>query len=204
MTDSKRYASVSEMLRESMPDEFRKEFEARRASRKVIKHMMALRAVRGVSQQDIAAKMGCSQSRVSKLENGVDDDMRIGDLKAYMRALECSVGFVFSKANSTLADEVKHHAFRIKHLLEKMADLAGGDEKIARGVSGFFGEAFLNVVSMIQDCASKLPAPPNGGPSYIRIEVEMDGPDEICDEDDEEQSKDCPSQHSQSEDSASR
>ena len=65
----KKYLSVSEMLADNSPtEEFREEFETQVAKRRVIKHLLALRTVRGMSQKDIADQIKCSQSRISKLE----------------------------------------------------------------------------------------------------------------------------------------
>jgi transcriptional regulator with XRE-family HTH domain len=177
---TKKYHNVSEMLADSAPtEEFRQEFETQVAKRRVIKHLIALRTAKGLSQKDIADQVNCSQSRISKLEHGVDDDIRLGDLRAYARSLGFSTGFVFSDQKMTAVEEVKHHAFCIKRLMDRLAQLAGRDEKIAQAVSAFFGEAFFNLVTMIQDSASKLPLRPDDDSPYIRIEVAAGGPDQI-------------------------
>ena len=70
----KKYASVSDMLADNAPTaEFREEFEAQVAKRRVIKHLIALRIANGMSQKDIADRVECSQSCISKLEHGMDD-----------------------------------------------------------------------------------------------------------------------------------
>jgi transcriptional regulator with XRE-family HTH domain len=179
-----RYTSVSEMLAEHAPDEkFREEFDEHAGRRRIIKRMMALRALKGMSQQDVAKEMGYSQSRISKLENGFDDDIRIGDLRSYVSSLGFRLGFVFVDRDFTAVEEIKQHAFRIKELLDRLAHLAGGDEKMAQAVSGFFGEAFFNVVRMIQESASKLPRRPADDRPYLQIHVAMKKPDPTCDED---------------------
>ncbi len=176
----KKYASVSEMLADNAPsEEFRQEFETQVAKRRVIKHLIALRTARSMSQKDIAGQVGCSQSRVSKLEHGMDDDLRLGDLRAYARALGFSTGLLFGDRKMTAAEEVKHHAFCIKRLMDRLAQLAGRDEKIAQAVSAFFGEAFFNLVKMLQDSASKLPMRPDDDSPYIRIEIAASGPDQL-------------------------
>lgn len=44
--------------------------------RKLVSTLTALRVAKGLTQADIAALMGCQQSRVSKLESGVDADLK--------------------------------------------------------------------------------------------------------------------------------
>lgn len=172
MAKTKRYASVSQMLKDNAPDEsFREEFGKYVSQRRIVKHLLAMRAVKDVSQKEIADRLNCSQSRISKLENGVDDDLRLGDLRGYLSALGLKLGLVVADRDWTAVDEIKHHAFSIKKLMDRLAHFANLDDKIARGVSDFFGEAFLNLVSMIQDSASKLPPRPEGETPYIQIEL---------------------------------
>ncbi len=100
----KKYASVSEMIADNAPsEEFRQKFETQVAKRRVIKHLIALRTARGMSQKDVADQVGCSQSRISKLEHGMDDDLRLGDLRAYARALGYSIGLLFGDCSLATA-----------------------------------------------------------------------------------------------------
>lgn len=158
MMVTKRYTNVSKMLHDlTDDDQFNKEFDERVAQRELVKHLIALRCGKNVSQADVASALGVTQSRVSKIENGVDDDLRFGELKAYARTFGMDIGLVFSDRKRTIVDEVKLHAFRIKHLLDRLAKFAERDEGIAQGIANFFGEAFFNVVKLMQDSASRLP-----------------------------------------------
>ena len=86
----KQYASVAELVRDVAPDiETRDASEKRIAGRKLVKHLMAMRAVRELSQKDIANQLDCTQSRISKLEQSLDDEVRLGDFRAYAKAVEC-------------------------------------------------------------------------------------------------------------------
>lgn len=55
--------------------------------RQIVKKLMALRAKAGLSQQDVARKLNWTSSKVSRLEAGCDDDLRLGDLRDYLGAL---------------------------------------------------------------------------------------------------------------------
>jgi transcriptional regulator with XRE-family HTH domain len=50
------------------------------------------RLARGLSQTEVAARMGTSQSAVARLERG-DADVRLSTLQRYAAALEQRVGF---------------------------------------------------------------------------------------------------------------
>lgn len=68
------------------PDEFfdrmfesesdKKAFQDYMRRRKLVSPLTALRVAKGLTQADIAALTGCQQSRVSKLESGVDADLK--------------------------------------------------------------------------------------------------------------------------------
>src|SRR5690606_12420722 len=58
----------------------------------LITELVALRTERGLSQTDVAARMGTSQSAVARLESG-KADARLSTLERYAAALGTSVGF---------------------------------------------------------------------------------------------------------------
>lgn len=51
--------------------------------RRIVSKLAAIRVAKGVKQADIADKLGCGQSAVSKLEAGVDADLTLAHLEAY-------------------------------------------------------------------------------------------------------------------------
>ena len=70
-------------------------------------------------------------------------------------------------------DEVKYHAFSIKRIFDRLANLATGDNSMALKAAQMMGETAYNVVRMIGDAAKKLlPSPPEA--HSIRVEVRED------------------------------
>lgn len=173
MADSKtKYASVADMVRSVSEDrQFADDFERRVNSRRLVKHLFALRSGKNMSQKDIAERVGCSQSRISKLESGNDEDLRLADLAAYLRALGLDLCLVFGQQDSTLVNKIKYHALAIKRLLTELGKLAQTDERIAEGVAGFHGEAFFNLIKIFRDSAKELPRREDGT-AFIDIEIE--------------------------------
>ena len=179
MTDKKKYKSISEVLEDIEPDQqFRDEFDKHIASCKIIKQLISLRAVKGLSQEDIGEKLDCSQGRISKLENGSDAMVKLGDFQAYAEALAYKVCVSIVPKDLKPVDAVKCHAFAMKKHMDNLAELAKADEKIAGGVAKFFGECFANVFKMMSESAKQLPLRPDSSP-YFRIEVrEINGEEE--------------------------
>jgi transcriptional regulator with XRE-family HTH domain len=175
-------SSVSQMVRETSGDPaFTESFEKRLQARRITKDLMVQRAVHRLSQKDIAEKMGCTQSRISKLESTNDGDLCLGDLARYSDALALRVKILLEDKDCTPVARVKSLAFQIKHEMDALAGLAANDHLIAKGVSDFFGEAFFNLVNMLQNSAQKLPTRPEDGSPYISFEICIKGtvePDE--------------------------
>lgn len=165
------HKSVLDMVRnisddESFSDELRNDIREQR----IVKTLFAIRSARGVKQDQIAAILGVTQSRISKIENGVDSDLRFGEVEAYAEALNCEVSIAFMKRDSTSADRVKFHVSCIHQELQKMAGCVGEDKTLAGGVADFFGEAFFNIVHVLQKACAKLPKRDNQKP-YIDIGI---------------------------------
>lgn len=159
MSDNARFNSVSEMLRETSEDaDLVADVERFISGRKLVKHLIAHRVKNDMSQQDVAQMFGCTQSRISKLESSSDDDVRLGDIKAYAQAIGLQLRLVLGPQDQTVVDEVKYHACRIKHLLQALVSLADDDAASAEGISKFVCiETPTNLLKIVIDTAKHIP-----------------------------------------------
>jgi transcriptional regulator with XRE-family HTH domain len=174
MANERLYTSVSDLVRDMAPDSsFQMEFEEHRSARMLVKQMVAMRAIKGLSQHDIAEKLACTQSRVSKLENSLDNDMRLGDFRGYAEAIDCEAFIGVVPRGITPVDKVKGHVFAIKKHTDDLAKLARTDDKIAAGVAQFFIELVMNFGSLVGDSVRRLPRNANDVP-YFDFNVQID------------------------------
>lgn len=160
MTKKKtRFQKVSDLMADVLPDdpEFVTELEEQIDKRRLVRGLATLRNCKNVSQADIADVLGCGQSRISKLENGYDSDVRMSDIEAYAKVLGCDVQVVFGSRELSIVDEVKIHAFRIKDCFGRLAELAKSDEDVARGVAEFHIEALFNLAEIVKRSSRRLP-----------------------------------------------
>jgi len=128
------------------------------AERELMRQLTVLRIKANLSQGDVALKMECSQSKVSKMEKGRDDDLRFGDLDAYLDAIGFQMRLFITPKSHTFVDEIKCHAFQIRRLMHQLCELAKQDGDIANGVSQFIcHETPLNLLRMVVDAAKALP-----------------------------------------------
>jgi predicted XRE-type DNA-binding protein len=152
----KAYTGVTEMIRDTDP-ELAEEFESYLSQRKLVECLNVLRCTKGVSQAEIAERMGCGQSKVSKIEAAVDLDLNFGDIVHYTHALQQVMHITFMPARTTSVDHIRFHVNSIKSELTKLMKLAGDDEVIANGVGDFAIDMAQNFMVMIEGVIANLP-----------------------------------------------
>lgn len=176
MMHDQRFTNVAELV-ESMTDDgdsFAQEFRQRVRSREVVKALQTMRIANETSQAEMAEALGCTQGRISKLENGFDADLKFRDVEAYARVLGRGVRLHFSNSpNETALDRIKDHAFCIQHELVQLAKLAHKDHEIAKGVVDTFAEVLINQVNLLQTASKQLPLLPDCSEPCIHVVVEV-------------------------------
>jgi len=156
----KRISSVTQLLEELEANvDLIEGVDKRVRSAQLIKHLVAHRVRSGLSQKDIAERMGCTQSRISKLEAGADNDLRFGDMCKYFDSLDLSVRLVITPKSQKAADEIKFHAMCIKQLLHRLVKLTKTDDQVvADGITRFAGiEVPINLMGIVLDTIKHLP-----------------------------------------------
>lgn len=152
-----RYASVSEMLKgRGADDGLISDVDDKLETCAVVRSLVKRRLEAGLKQSEVAEVLGVTQSAVSKIESGRDEDLTLGVLKAYAEASKGSLCMIVGKRHSH-ADWVKFHANGINHHLMQLAELAQDDPELQRGIREFFGEAFFNLLGILTNCAGRLP-----------------------------------------------
>lgn len=153
----KQYTSVPEMVKHLSDDkDFSEAFEQEVSEKALAKTLFAMRCAEGLTQSEMASRLDCSQSRVSKLENANTDGIKVSDLIAYAQALSLNMSLNFYKG-MTAVECVKFHAIQIKKHLDHLAELAHRDDAIFEGVKNFYGEYLLNILRLFEQSAEKLP-----------------------------------------------
>jgi transcriptional regulator with XRE-family HTH domain len=166
------YRNVADMVRNLSDDQaFADEFMQRLTGRQFIKALTVLRTRAGLSQQELAEKLECTQSKVSKLESGADADIRFGDLVSYTGAVGHEMRILLVPKGLKLVDEVKVHALLIKRLLDKMVQLAGRDGTMTGAVAAFLEEAAFNLTRIVKKAAATLPALPEHPAVPLQVEA---------------------------------
>jgi len=156
---SRQFKSVSKLVRTISDSAATAELVQQQiAERAIVSQLIAMRLKRDLSQADIAKEMGCTQSRVSKLENGLDKDLTFADIEAYLKVVRMQMGVMFYEEGHTLMERVKMHAFRIVSCLQEIASLSNGDHSMERAAVLAHIETVANLARMIVESGAKIPA----------------------------------------------
>lgn len=162
------YANVADMLAAEGTDRsVQEQFAAAQEATRITRTLAHLRTAAGLTQQEMGARIGLSQSAVSKLEAGRDDDLTLAEIRAYTGHLNARLGLVFGSA-PTHAEAIKLHAQGMHHHMLELAKLAQADAQMEAAIQRFFGDAFLNLLDILNACQRSLP---NGNRFEIRVEV---------------------------------
>lgn len=153
----RRYANVSDLLlNEKVSAEVRAEVATLNAQTVVIRQLITLRASAGLTQTDLAQKIGCTQSRISKLEASKDEDITLGVIREYVQATGARFSLSCGKPVNHV-EAVKNHALSIRHHLEALAEIAQKHDELEPHIQGFFGEAFFNILNILSECQGRMP-----------------------------------------------
>lgn len=152
-----RYASVKEMLeKDGTSEEVRKEAQSLSQGTHMTKTLARMRIEAGFTQEQLAAKIGVTQSCISKLESGNDEDITLKTLVDYSTVTDNSMGICIGK-QMTPFEAVRYHALEMRSKLRELAHLANKEEDLETVIQGFFGEAFFNIMHFFTECQNALP-----------------------------------------------
>jgi transcriptional regulator with XRE-family HTH domain len=154
---NRRYSSVTDLMKgEEVTQEVQQKVAELKSETSVTEQLAALRQCACITQAQMAKHLGVSQGTISKIESGRDEDLTLAVIRAYSQYTGQRVGLVFGKP-MTHVEAVKNYAFGIKHHLTALAGLANLDEELEREISGFFGEAFFNLLTILSRCNGQMP-----------------------------------------------
>lgn len=128
LAQTKRYASVMEMVRSTSSPAFVAEFEKYVTARRIVEELTVRRVVLGLSQKDLARALGCTQGRISKLEYAKDADVRLGALAEYAAGVGLKAKLVLEPEGSNGSTRAK----RVEFSLEPETDSSSGKNAPSR------------------------------------------------------------------------
>ena len=166
----RRYTSVTALMKgENISQNVQKEVKELFAKTAVVRRLVELRHRAGLTQAELANRLSRTQSAISKLESGRDEELTVKEIREYVQATDQRIGLMFGKPMNHV-EAIKEMAFGIKSRLLALAKLANRDGELEKEIQGFFGEAFFNILSILSECQGAMPNT-DGNPLSVRVEV---------------------------------
>lgn len=163
-----RYRNVASMLQQDgTSSETASDVAALGRESRLTRQLAALRMAAGLTQEQLAAKMGCTQGCISKKESGLDNELDVHTLRGYAQHTGKNICIEIGRPMNHV-ERIKTHAFGMRDSMRELAKIAHKDDELERSIQAFFGEAMLNILSLLAECQNEMPHPED-------IEVVMNG-----------------------------
>jgi transcriptional regulator with XRE-family HTH domain len=167
----RKYSSVASMMQnEGIPKPIQTKVTQMLNDSRIATQMAQLRHRAGITQQQMAKALGVTQSAISKLEAGKDDDITLNQVKEYARITGDRISLLFGKPFSH-TEAVKLHANGLKYRLDELAKTANQNPELQSEIKGFLGDAFFNLFNIISLCNDQLPIDDEDDIEEIKMEI---------------------------------
>lgn len=100
----------------------------------------------GLSQRDVAKRMGVSASKICRIEDSYDRDLAYADIMAYAAALGVKPQLAFENPNASLAERSEGLVYRIADLLQKLRKLLPESGLRQDAIDDFSGRVLFPVL----------------------------------------------------------
>jgi transcriptional regulator with XRE-family HTH domain len=120
----------------------------------MVRMMLKNRNRVGITQREIARRMGCSPSRISKIESGTDHRLGWVEVHSYFNALGINLSIMLDQPSLPAATRIKQHVFAVAEQLEALTILAGqldDDRELCGGIDKFYREVLFNFIAKFKD-----------------------------------------------------
>ncbi|MCE2441502.1 MAG: helix-turn-helix domain-containing protein [Candidatus Latescibacteria bacterium] len=122
-----------------------------------------LRWSRDLTQEELAKRAGCTQSKISRIENSSDDRLKLEDLAIYARAFNMQVSIDFARESST-TDATERLARQIRNSLAEVAEKVeyevAADERVRESYESFL----FDMLDLFMENLEGLRTRQNGSP----------------------------------------
>lgn len=149
---TKRYGSLLELLSDSNDQEvldLKEKLESNSRSMELARTLFNIRNMQGVSQEDIAEKMGISVEDVDEIEHCSDDDMKMSIFGGYILALGFTINFGIHK--DRVSDTVSYHLHRIREAFNEIQEEYKSDPEMKQKAAEYIGNTFLSFGRSVDD-----------------------------------------------------
>ena len=122
------------------------EVVAAQAATKTARSHVCEQAKSGLSQKEVALRMGVSQSKVCRMEDALDADLSYGDIESYVHALDLNVSLFYDAVTASRETLATNFANAIADLIDKLRSLLPEDSRYNDAIDRFSGGVLFPIV----------------------------------------------------------
>ena len=104
------------------------------------------RVRQGLSQKEVASRMGVSQSKICRMEDSLDADLSFGDIESYAHALGLDVNLFYDAVNASPERRAANFANAIADMIDKLRSLLPEDSRYGDAIDRFSGGVLFPIV----------------------------------------------------------
>lgn len=130
-------------------------------ARTLARGLMLARMKHNLTQKELAARMGCSESKVCRMEAAADADLNFGDILAYANAVGLEMSFLFDDTTLPNATRIKHCVCKVASMLKHLTDLAAEDDednRMRNAINAFQVEVLMNFLIKYRESGAAIPS----------------------------------------------
>lgn len=113
---------------------------------RIADYLNSERIRQGLSQRDVAKRMGVSASKICRIEDSYDRDLSYADIESYAKALGVEVEIAFNRFADNDIRQSEGLVYRIDALLGKLRAFVPDAEAFQHAVDDFAGRVLFPVL----------------------------------------------------------
>lgn len=138
---------------------------------RIARRLQLIRMSKGLSQNEVAVSMGCTQGNVSKIENKFDDDLTFGDIRLYLQAVQAGMTFSIGP-ELTLAESINKNINELDKDLKKLKFIKSGeDQDLSDSIDEYLSTSHKKLLNIILKSMSGMQDNSNKGLTQIHFDV---------------------------------
>jgi transcriptional regulator with XRE-family HTH domain len=125
----------------------------------LVTNLLSMRVEKNLTQEEVAKRMNCDPSKVSRMESGNDLQLRWVDIVMYVQAVNVQMGIIFDDESLPASTRIKQCVFQIDEDLKRLARMAqqfDGDDQTAEKINRFYREVLFNFLKRFTENKQRL------------------------------------------------
>jgi hypothetical protein len=155
------HGSVAAAIGEALGADAGREVDAAVERSALASLLFSYRSVLGLPQREVAARMGCSTSKVSKMEGADDDALQWGDVLSFFHAMGVDVRLHTDKQDFSTDVRLRQHLLEVHRLLEALTGILAardGTDAMRNRIATFIGEVLFPLLVTVDEVLPRMRA----------------------------------------------